>query len=358
MASDIIRSAQDIAALLEALAESPDPAIANNLESRTQALQQDLGLIQRHGKNLASNKATDRAKALQALRKVMPASEGASTPAVDSTSRALADTPEPMKIDAFFEQVSDAVVSAQSRLNDVSLEYVRNLDPRIAPAYFTIPTLKAELKVGFQSSKRSGLNLILFSSAEDKQAYGESTVTFELAAAPPPPGSAPVGELELPTPRFLVLGENRSRMLNAVSQLAASQGKKLGATFDNTERNGLAQVLRFERQADDLAARRIHYLVLWPSQQTGTKDHTKWRELLVAPLLEDSEGIHFDTDFPFRSEQPFLVLTAIKDIGDDPNAQLATDLGATLNCVAVAIRDWTQTMRLSTVLPPVPHAQP
>ncbi len=362
MASDIVSSARLVAGLLEDLAGSPDPAFASNLDKAARKLQKDLTLIQTHIKGLASNKATERKTALQAIRKLRPSS-GTTTETLISggDSQGTADPAVPMKIDAFFEQVSDAVVNAQSRLNNVSLEYVRNLDPRIAPAYFTIPTLKAELKVGFQSSKSTGLNLILFSSAEDKQAYGESTVTFELAATPPPPGATPAGELAIPTPRFLMLGEQRRRLLTIVRQLAENQGKKLGATFDNTERNDLAQVIRFERQPDDLEAQRTRYLVLWPSQQTGTKDHTKWRELLVAPLVvpqnADFDKVDFDPGFPFLSDPPFLVLTS-KDPGDDGNAKLAADLGATLNCVAVAIRDWAQTMRLSTVLPPIPPTQP
>ncbi|MEM7583730.1 MAG: hypothetical protein AAF560_10155 [Acidobacteriota bacterium] len=361
MASDIVRNAQDIATLIKDLAESPDSAHLENLRVAAKVLEAQAGLVLKEVKNWENKNEDERGEVLQSLHALLqPASlVGGATFNTEKTRR---PDSEEMRINTFFEQVSEAVVKAQSHLNSVSLDYVNNLDPRIAPAYFSIPTLKAELKVGFQHRKETGLNLILFSNAEDKQAYGESTVAFDLVAAPPPPGLAPEGELAVPTPRFLVLGEDRSRLLEATRQLAEDRGKNLrGAMYENTLRSGLAQVLRFERPAEDSELLKNRYLVLWPSQQTGTKDPNKWRELLVAPLIEsttkDAKSIRFDPAAPFQSQQPFLVLAANKSPASD-EAKMTADLGASLNTIALAIKDWSLAMRLSTALPPIPAADP
>ena len=92
------------------------------------------------------------------------------------------------ELNSFLQNVSMSLIEAQQRLNEQSLDYVERLPPGIPPAYFSIPTLKAEMKVGFSKLTGKKVNLILFSKKEEKEQYGESTVTFELASAPPPPG--------------------------------------------------------------------------------------------------------------------------------------------------------------------------
>ena len=101
----------------------------------------------------------------------------------------------------FFENVSQSLIDAQSTLNDRSLEYARNISPGIPPAYYSIPSLKAAMKVGFSHIQGKGVSLILFSKKSQRQEYGESTVEFELVSSPPPPGSQVVL-----VPKFFVLG--------------------------------------------------------------------------------------------------------------------------------------------------------
>ena len=57
-------------------------------------------------------------------------------------------------LNSFLQNVSLSLIEAQQRLNEQSLDYVERLPRGIPPAYFSIPTLKAELKVGF--SKLTG----------------------------------------------------------------------------------------------------------------------------------------------------------------------------------------------------------
>ena len=88
-----------------------------------------------------------------------------------------------MQLADFFENVSQSLIDAQTTLNDRSLDYARNLSPGIPPAYYSIPSLKAEMKVGFSQTKGKGVSLILFSKKSQRQEYGESTVGFELVSS-------------------------------------------------------------------------------------------------------------------------------------------------------------------------------
>ncbi len=351
MGSDIVSQTREIALLLSKLREKADAGKADELVSTATALQRDLRLLTRHGKALGSSKVADQVRARKALNTIELAAEDGTARALEAPSIAI--DPEPrdsMEIESFFDQVTGSMVKTQERLNAASLDYVSQLDPRIAPAYFTIPSLKAELKVGFNTTGGNRLNLILFSREREKKAYGESTVTFELVAAPPPPGETPFGALNLPTPRFMVLGEERGRLLAEARRLAREAGKKLGVMFDNTEKAGLAQMVRFETTDDDHAAGLTRYLALWPALQTGTKDHRKWRELVVMLLVEDADGVRLDTSAPFRSKTSLRVVQPTADQAAD--AALASDLGDALNCLAIAMRDWAETTRLSGLLPP------
>ncbi|MCP3957406.1 MAG: hypothetical protein GY719_06100 [bacterium] len=342
MGSDIVSDANEIASAIRAVLVKPGSRqAADDLIRRLGTFQKQVGTIAANARKL--RKPTNRAAGVAGLRKVkLPAD----TESESRTERAGSREPrKTVEIESFFHQVSDSLVQTQSRLNELSLDYVRGLDPRIAPAYYAIPSLKAEMKVGFHSAEDEKLNLILFSRSEEKQDFGESTVTFELVAAPPPPGEAPFGELNVPTPRFLTLGDEKSRLLNEARRLAGAEGKDLGKTFDKTEESGLAQVLRFEPGPGERAAKSARYLVLWPSQHANTRDPAKWREVLVMPLVEDSEGVRIDRDFPFKSGATLCVAD------NDPAsaAALVGDLADALNHVAIAIRDWTEAVRPPSV---------
>jgi hypothetical protein len=109
----------------------------------------------------------------------------------------LEDTVE---LSEFLGNVSSAVVTAQKNLNNTSTQYVSELEQsrsRIPPTYFAIPSIKAEMKLGFTELTTRGVNIILFKNETQKKEYVESTVTFELVAAPPLPASVspPPGEL-------------------------------------------------------------------------------------------------------------------------------------------------------------------
>src|SRR4030095_4640226 len=123
----------------------------------------------------------------------------------------------------FLANISSAVVTAQKDLNESSTKYVSELEQsnsRIPPSYFAIPSIKAEMKVGFSELTTRGVNVILFKNETQKKEYVESTVTFELVAAPPlpapisPPAVAPtfVGPEE-PRPGELPTGEGEPKTI-------------------------------------------------------------------------------------------------------------------------------------------------
>ena len=93
---------------------------------------------------------------------------------------------ESAELSEFFSNVSNAVIDAQKNLNAFSKTYVEQLtDKRVQPTYFAIPTVKAEMKLGFSELTQRGINVILFKSEEQRKRYVESTITFELASTPP-----------------------------------------------------------------------------------------------------------------------------------------------------------------------------
>ncbi len=99
-----------------------------------------------------------------------------------------------VELSEFFANISTAVIDAQKNLNAFSGAYVSELEKnnsRIPPTYFAIPNIKAEMKLGFSDMTSKGVNVILFKNEQQKKQYVESTVTFELVAAPPLPGRPP-----------------------------------------------------------------------------------------------------------------------------------------------------------------------
>jgi hypothetical protein len=92
----------------------------------------------------------------------------------------------------FFKQVGTAVVQAQQALD---AEFDRDLramqtsppDDRLTPVQYAIPSVHAEMKVGFSQVSSRGINLLVFNNSQQKQNYSESTISFDVVAAPAPP---------------------------------------------------------------------------------------------------------------------------------------------------------------------------
>jgi hypothetical protein len=256
---------------------------------------------------------------------------------------------ESMELADFFKNVSKSMIGAQDDLNDRSLDYVtRSRRKRLPPSYFAIPNVKAEMKVGFNRATEKGMNVILFKSSTQKQEYAESTVSFELVAAPPPPGP------DVVPPWFLVLGVAREDILDKSKQALEEEARKtpqLGVSEKDIQSlrslmrdyRSKALVLRYD--AGEAGRQQPTSLVVWP---TG-KSLENWGRLVVFRLKDDAQPA-LDPD-AFENEQPYLLLkdaVALKSSTKEDLAKLAISLGDALHQVTVAIDQWLQAIQFKS----------
>jgi hypothetical protein len=128
---------------------------------------------------------------------------------------------EDLKLENFFNEVSSSVISAQKKLDIASVEYSRNLQGSVPPAFYSIPNVKAEVKLGFTLDDSSNILVKLFGDPEDKSRYGESTVSFDVVSGPPPPGFTHA-------PEFLVMPPERDSVFAAVNSILPAIQQQAG----------------------------------------------------------------------------------------------------------------------------------
>jgi len=105
------------------------------------------------------------------------------------------DIPQKIQFETLLKEVSASVIAAQQQLDLASLAYARQLEGSpLQPVYYTIPNVKAEVKLGFLMDENDNIFVKLFGDPKDKSTYGESTISFEVVACPPPPGATPTEE--------------------------------------------------------------------------------------------------------------------------------------------------------------------
>lgn len=145
---------------------------------------------------------------------------GASTNAAGTDS----EVRDGLKLDQFFANVSSSLIDAQRQLDQASMQYMLERDhTAIPPAVFSIPNVEAEVKVGFRSSTEKGIDILLIKNTKEAEQFGESTVRFNIVAAPPPPNAR--REFNQPIPQFLAVGIERDKVLQVVpDQPAGAKG--------------------------------------------------------------------------------------------------------------------------------------
>src|SRR5690349_15383564 len=111
-------------------------------------------------------------------------------------------------LSTLFRNISTSLITAQKELNQSSLEYAATLDPRLPQTLYGIPSVKAEMRVGFNRLEQKGVNLFFFTNSKQKQDFAESLVSFEVVGTPPPPGPTSYGDYVVPVPRMIVVGQN------------------------------------------------------------------------------------------------------------------------------------------------------
>ena len=162
-------------------------------------------------------------------------------------TEAFADIEQLITIDSgvalstFFKQVGSAVIQAQQELD---LEFERDLramqtnppEDRLAPVQYAIPTVHAEMKVGFSQVSSRGINLLVFNNSQQKQNYSESTISFDIVAAPAPPSASRIPP-EPPPPRDIA-GTSRSASSVPLERAAGVKLPPLAAASSRTDEAG------------------------------------------------------------------------------------------------------------------------
>jgi hypothetical protein len=247
----------------------------------------------------------------------------------------------------FFSDVSTSMIETQKALNDQSLAYIKGLaalDVPIPPSFFAIPSVRADMKVGFSQTKGGGINLVLFSSKSQREDFGESTVHFDLVAAPPPPGQFQFGEYLTPMPGVFVLGAEKKSLLDKVLELAEIDDADKVFYNNGSE---LAIILRHVKAERN----RPHYLVLWPVMSNSPQRPDSWKELSVFDLNTDERGSLFLDTGIFENDDPlggkFLNISTKSKLPTGNNLQsFAIDLGDVLMRITMLWNDWRQSMKV------------
>ncbi len=118
----------------------------------------------------------------------------------------------------FFGNVSRSVVDAQRGLDRESLRYAREqADSPVPPAFYSIPTVHAEIKAGLSSTDGNGI-LVKLISDESQSSFSESTISFDIVSSAPPPGK--LGNFTAGVPRFLAVeGPDFDRLMDALGNV-------------------------------------------------------------------------------------------------------------------------------------------
>jgi hypothetical protein len=236
------RQLRNIRSLLEAMHQpQPDLKAAERLAAESASLEQALGTIRKHAEDLRASSQAG-IQALSQLQMAAPPKRAAVAPrgAKGEVQEEAAfiklpgfaapgpgggAPPSGPKLTDIFALVANGLVDAQKALDQQSLDYVAQIrDPRIAPALFAIPSVKAAAKLALTVDNQSNILVKLFGSPTDKTNYSESTLSFDIVAAPPPPDGMHA------VPSFLVVSNERDQVIQKATGVAPTDDVRAHAT--------------------------------------------------------------------------------------------------------------------------------
>lgn len=92
--------------------------------------------------------------------------------------------------DGFFTEVAEGFINAQSKLDEASAEYLKQVSdkPHVLPSVFRMPKLDADMKFALEKQTGKGIQLLFFKNESTTTNLNEQSVHFEIVAAPPPAG--------------------------------------------------------------------------------------------------------------------------------------------------------------------------
>jgi len=101
-----------------------------------------------------------------------------------------ADPAARFDFDAFFGEIADGFVNAQSKLDVASAEYLKqvSVQPHVLPSVFRMPKLNADLKFALEKKEGKAIQLLFFKNESTTTNLNEQSVHFEIVSAPPPVG--------------------------------------------------------------------------------------------------------------------------------------------------------------------------
>jgi hypothetical protein len=266
---------------------------------------------------------------------------------------------KPNDLQSLFRNISTSLIGAQKELNRSSLEYSASLDPRLPQTLYGIPSVKAEMRVGFNKIEGKGVNLFFFTSSKQKQEFAESVVSFEVTGTPPPPGPITYGDYVVPIPRAIVVDDTREALLDEILK----QELVKGLTYVNTRKQAL--VLRYETKEDEHVNK---YLVIWYGQKAN-QEGPLWNGISLIYAIGrvtsggDREIFEFpggsDTIFEFPPTKPVLVIpsatianlaAAVEPFaaGETPEmrlAKLSIDLGDVVMNLNQIVNGWLDSVK-------------
>lgn len=225
----------------------------------------------------------------------------------------------PLSLSALLTQVSQAVIDAQQQLNAQSAAYNQQLPEGVPPAHFAIPVARADLRMGFRNLSAKGMDVVLFSSKEEKESYGESSVSFDLVATPPPL-SAGAGPVSAQDER----SGGREEVLRLVDSLVHATSLHPSTKRSILNRREPAVIARLDDE---------RVLVLWPSTPQGEADSALWSQMSVFVL---KDGAFDSSVFDGAPPEGFLRLAPRSVLLDRDPRQLA-DLVEALGDLLLAL---------------------
>lgn len=237
-----------------------------------------------------------------------------------------------LALSTFFHDIAQSYREAQEELNAESLDYARNVPVGIPPAHFAIPSVKAEMEVGFETRSDRKVNLVFFGKTHSREQYGHSKISFEVVSTPPPPGGRVEG-----IPPFFAVGHERAGLLNALRDGAVAAGIPSDFKIDSAS----LLVLRIRRSvyADETA-----YLVIAIDEAGGARDR---RRLAGAYVVRDRAGAYRLTRDIFSAKnlaegQAVVVppKSELLTVVDADLKKLEVNLGDLLVTFSVALHDW------------------
>ena len=249
-----------------ALAAAPEKVDAAQLAQAAGELERLFRGIRQRAQQIQTGKEAQSALAQGVARAAVSAQPRRAALAADVPPPAAFAAPPPagggtggqvgQPLGDFFQKVCRSVIDAQKQLDQDSLAYA--LDRKGSPtpgSLYSIPKVTAQIKAGFSTQDTQKLNIILFSKSDDSSTYGESTISFDVTAAPPPPGS--LDRFQAPVPPFLLSGDAQEAILSIV------QAQGVPAPFGDPAWRQRAAVFHISDSAP------YPYLILIPQAPTS-----------------------------------------------------------------------------------------